>query len=191
MKKDSESGWRIFCAIEFPVELVKRVEQHIAQLREIAPDATASWSRSFHLTVKFIGDTPSSNIDRISRAAERASAGVGAFDVVISGAGAFPKSGSAKVLWIGIGDPTGKLGALHSTLDQECAKAGITKEDRSFHPHLTIARLRRLQGASELTNAHKELGFDEFIVSIKELLVIRSELSSAGSRYTTLSRHSL
>ena len=191
MSKDSEPSWRIFCAIEFPGEVVKRVEQHIAHLRKTAPNVSASWSRSFHLTVKFIGDTPSGKIDLISEAAERATAGVGAFDVVVSGAGAFPKSGSAKVLWIGIGDPTGKLGALHGRLEQSCADAGIAKQDRSFHPHLTIARLRRSQGASELANAHKDLGFDEVVVSVKELLVIRSELSSAGSRYTTLSRHKL
>jgi 2'-5' RNA ligase len=186
---NSDSSWRIFCAIEFPDELVERVEQHIARLRQTVPDA--SWSRSFHLTIKFIGDTATTKVDLISKAAERATSDLGPFDVVVSGAGAFPKSGSAKVLWIGIGDPTGKLGVLHNRLDQECATAGIAKEDRSFHPHLTIARLRRIQNTSELTTAHKNLGFDEVVVSVKELLVIRSELSSAGSRYTTLSRHPL
>lgn len=191
MSGNSDSSWRIFCAIEFPDELVKRVEQHIARLRQTVPDAAASWSRSFHLTIKFIGDTPNNKVDLISKAAERATSDLGPFDVVVSGAGAFPKSGSAKVLWIGIGDPAGKLGALHNRLDQECATAGIAKEDRSFHPHLTIARLRRLQNTSALATAHKNLGFDEVVVSVKELLVIRSELSIAGSRYTTLSRHPL
>jgi hypothetical protein len=53
VSSDSGSSWRIFCAIEFPDELVKRVEQHIARLRQTVPEVAASWSRSFHLTIRF------------------------------------------------------------------------------------------------------------------------------------------
>jgi 2'-5' RNA ligase len=101
------------------------------------------------------------------------------------------------VLWIGVQDPTGKLAGLHARLEDESAKSGFEKETRSFHPHLTVARLRgrdRSKGdeatqSRRLAAAHEELLFPPLEITVSELLVIRSELGSGGSKYTTISRH--
>jgi 2'-5' RNA ligase len=76
-------------------------------------------------------------------------------------------------------------------LETESEREGFPKEKRRFHPHLTLARLRHSEGARELVQAHEALAFaaEEFIVN--ELVLIRSELSSNGSKYTVLSRHAL
>ena len=92
------------------------------------------------------------------------------------------------MLWIGIGDPTGGLAQLQSRLEEECSRKGFSKEQRPFHPHLTVARLRHPKGARELAQAHKDLPFETIEVVVSELVVIRSELSSKGSRYTALAR---
>jgi 2'-5' RNA ligase len=95
------------------------------------------------------------------------------------------------VLWIGISDPSGKLGKLHAQLENESAKVGFEKEVRLFHPHLTIARLRQPQRAGALATAHKQMEFTPAEIAVSELLVIRSELGSAGSKYAVISRHAL
>jgi 2'-5' RNA ligase len=113
------------------------------------------------------------------------------FEFELEAVGSFPKQGPPKVLWIGIVDALGKLSELYSRLEEECAREGFAKEPRAFHPHLTVARLRKPHGARTLAAAHKELGFQSLTVPVAELLVIRSELSSQGSRYTVVSRHEL
>jgi len=66
---------------------------------------------------------------------------------------------------------------------------GFAKETRPFHPHLTIARLRQADTARELAVTHKQMEFEPLEIAVAELLVIRSELSSEGSKYTVVSRH--
>ena len=185
--------WRVFCAVEIPKQVRELVLRHIADLREAAPDARASWTRdtSLHLTLKFLGDIPLQSVPDLSSAASLAVAGLAPFSIRLEQTGVFPKHGPPRVLWIGINDFSGRLGELHARLESEAAKVGFEKDERPFHPHLTIARLRQPQAARSLAAAHLELEFTPVEIAISELLVIRSELGSAGSKYTIVSRHSL
>ncbi len=189
----SKNAWRVFCAIELPEAVRMRVMQHIARLREAVPTAQASWSRDtkLHLTLKFLGEVPQDSVQSFSMAASRAVEGFAPFKILLEQTGIFPKHGSPRVLWLGINDPDGKLGDLQSHLEDESAHAGFGKEDRQFSPHLTVARLRKPQHARTLASAHKQLVFEPAEITVSELLVIRSELNSEGSKYTVISRHPL
>jgi 2'-5' RNA ligase len=88
-----------------------------------------------------------------------------------------------------VSDPTGKLSELQQQLEHECAKDGFEKEDRAYRPHLTIARLRKPEGARLLANDHLRMDFEPAEITLSELIVFRSELSSKGSKYTAVSRH--
>jgi 2'-5' RNA ligase len=76
-------------------------------------------------------------------------------------------------------------------LEDEAERLGFQKEARTFHPHITLSRLRKPQHARSLAALHKATQFEPAEVAVAELLVIRSKLSSAGSKYTTISRHQL
>jgi 2'-5' RNA ligase len=188
---NSNEVWRLFFAIELPAEVRHKVGEHIEKLRAASPDARASWTReqNLHLTMKFLGDVPVGDVARISAAAEHAVGCVQPFELIVGGCGAFPPRGAARVLWIGTHGTSRSLEKLHDVLEDECAKAGFPRDQRAFHPHLTIARLRQPQGAQALAKLHQDIGFDSLTVRVEELCVIRSELSSAGSRYTIRSRH--
>jgi 2'-5' RNA ligase len=167
--------------------------KHINRLQESAPHTQASWSReqNLHLTLKFLGETPTSQLEKLSNAAAAAVAGFSPFQVSIEGTGLFPKHGKPRVLWIGVKDSSGKLAELQTRLELECAREGFAKEERPFHPHLTLARLRQPQGAGRLAAAHEALNFEPATVKITELLVLRSEQSQNGSKYSVISRHEL
>ena len=185
--------WRVFCAIDLPREVRERVLVHSMLLREAVPEAHASWSRadSIHLTLKFLGEISRARVESLSRAAANACLGLDAFAISLQETGVFPIHGGPRVLWIGIGDLKGKLGELYRCLEEECAKAGFKKEARPFHPHLTLARLRKPQHARTLAALHKQMEFEPEEFAVSEVLVIRSELSSAQSKYSTISRHPL
>jgi RNA 2',3'-cyclic 3'-phosphodiesterase len=185
--------WRVFCAIELPETAREAVLRRIAHLKEAVPDAKASWSRdaNLHLTLKFLGEIQQSSVPNICTAASRAVDGIAPFSVRLEQTGAFPREGQPRVLWIGINDFSGELGRLHTRLERESTYAGFAGDDRPFHPHLTLARLRQPRHARTLVAVHRELDFDPAEIAVSELLVIRSELSSEGSRYTVISRHLL
>ena len=134
---------------------------------------------------------PRACVDGLSLAADRAVNNLSPFSLRIEGSGVFPGKGMPKVLWLAIHDPFGKLAELQSHLEAECVQAGFAKEERPFRPHLTIARVRKPHDASALAVAHKEVRWVPVEFPVAELLVIRSELSSAGSRYWVISSHQL
>jgi 2'-5' RNA ligase len=185
--------WRTFCAIELPAEASSRASRHIEYLRKDFPNIHASWNRGgkFHLTLKFLGEISRDSVAKLSEAASRSVQDFSPFKIAIEQTGVFPKIGPPRVLWIGASDKSGKLVELHARLEDECAKEGFAREDHPFHPHLTLARLRKPRGARTLAAAHREIKFEPVEVSVSELLVVRSELSSEGSNYTTISRHLL
>jgi RNA 2',3'-cyclic 3'-phosphodiesterase len=191
--KQPSDTWRVFCAIELPEAVRTRVVRHIAHLKDAVPDAHASWSRdaNLHLTLKFLSEIPQTSVSGFSGAASRAVAGVAPFKILLERTGVFPKHGPPRVLWLGTTDPQGRLGELQARLEDESSKAGFQKEARPFNPHLTLARLRKPTHARTLAAVHQELKFEPAEIAVSELLVIRSELSSEGSKYTVVSRHSL
>lgn len=189
----SPARWRTFCAVELPRELKERLLEHVAKLRALVPEAKASWSRdtNIHLTLKFLGEIPKASVADLGTAVTNAGNGIPPFRILISDAGVFPHRRDPRVLWIGVLDPEAQLENLHSRLENECEQKGFPRESRRFHPHLTLARLRSQHRARELARAHEELKFDAEEVTVSEVLIIRSDLNSSGSKYTTISKHHL
>ena len=188
--KESEQ-WRVFVAIELPSKARRRLVEHIGQLQDSIPEARASWGHqeNLHLTLKFLGNIPATNVEALSQAVERTAFSARPFELLVEGCGVFPPHGAPRVLWIGIDDPSGWLDKVYRALEDECAGAGFEREKRPFHPHLTIARVRKPEGSGRLAAVHKEIGFPALPVGVSGLSVFRSELRNEGSKHTVLSRH--
>jgi 2'-5' RNA ligase len=185
------SAWRVFCALDISKDVRTRLVDHIQRLRESVPNIQASWSRAdnIHLTLKFFGDVEKEAIKRLSAATARVVQTFSPFQIRVAGTGTFPKQALPRVLWVGIEDPSGTLASLQERFEDECAKEGFPKEERAFRPHLTLARIRKPQGSRALGEVHREMGFAATEVVVPELMLMRSELSSEGSKYTIISRH--
>jgi len=178
--KTTPITWRVFCAVELPPDVRAQLEDHVARLRRAVPDVAASWSRveNIHLTLKFFGNVEVDRIEGISAGIDRAATDIAPFEIAIGKTGTF----RTQVLWIGVSDPSGKLTVLHERLGSE---------DRAYQPHLTIARIRRPEGAKRLVDAHRQMQFENVSVRVKEVVLFRSELSPKGSKYTAISKHGL
>ena len=184
---------RTFVAIELPRAVRAKVIEHIEQLRRELPYARASWSRehNLHLTLKFLGNVPVNEIPQLSDAIARAVSGVKPFELTVAGCGVFPPRGKPNVLWIGVENRTGELNELYRQIEDECASAGFAREQRSFHPHLTIARLRKPGNERRLAEVHQNFGFPPELFPVSEVVVFKSELLREGSKHSAISRHAL
>jgi 2'-5' RNA ligase len=201
-------NYRTFIAIELPADIRLQIKTYVDQLRSAFPGVRASWSRedNLHLTLKFLGDVPVSRIDDLSQACAEAAGKVDPFELAISGCGTFPPHGKPKVLWIGVryagvpsasgslaptSDTRDPLVSLHLTIESGCAAAGFARESRPYHPHLTIARIREARDSRALAEHHQQCSFAAQMFRVAEIVILRSELSSKGSKHTPLSRHEL
>ncbi len=187
------TSWRVFCAVELPHEVRAQLEDHVARLRKEVPDVAASWTRveNIHLTLKFFGDVAVDRIAKISGAIARAVEEFSPFEINVGDVGVFPRASRVQVLWIGVSDPSGQLTALHQRIEAECGAEGFPKEDRAYRPHLTIAGIRRPEGARRLAETHLQMTFKPLAINVNEAILFRSELSPKGSKYTAVSSHGL
>lgn len=93
-----------------------------------------------HLTLRFIGDVDRRVADDI--VVTLAGVRHPAIEASIGGVGSFANRGRPNAVWAGVG-PVEALSALHLKVDQAIASAGVPRDGRAFHPHITLARLNR------------------------------------------------
>jgi 2'-5' RNA ligase len=183
---------RSFIAIELPEE----AKEGLARLKkELERDEHkfVKWvnPRGIHLTLKFLGNIPSKQVAEITEAIEGAVQGISPFHLEIGGLGAFPSLRQARVFWVGIGGEMDKLSRLQQNIDSALAAVRFAKEERSFVPHLTLARIR--QGASPLEKRSfgelvgSTIFEDKYHVKVESISLMRSQLTPAGAIYTCLS----
>lgn len=183
---------RVFCAVDLSAEARKKAAEHITSLRQQVPESHAKWERpeKLHLTLKFLGDISTADVVLLTRAAQTTAVSIKPFELALDGTGFFPPRNlaRARVLWLGVLDPTGSLGQLQAALETACADQGFAREERPFSPHLTLARLRGEKSDQMLARAHQSTPFAKITFSVSELMVMKSELLPTGSRYTPLAR---
>jgi 2'-5' RNA ligase len=183
---------RSFIAIELPEE----AKQGLARLRkELERDEHkfVKWvePQGIHLTLKFLGNIPSKQVTELTEAVEEATQRISPFHLEISGLGAFPSLRQARVFWVGIGGEMDKLSKLQQNIDSALAALGFAKEERSFMPHLTLARIR--QGTSPLERrsfgelAGSTIFEDKYDIKVEAISLMRSQMTPAGSIYSCLS----
>jgi 2'-5' RNA ligase len=181
---------RTFVAVELSAAIIGRAADLVERLQRC--DARVKWvdPANMHLTLKFLGDVPESEIASVCHAVTEAAASHEPFTISAVGAGAFPDARRPRTLWIGIERGADQLCKLQKSVDRALREIGFPKEGRQFHPHLTIGRLR--QGgppASEMGELVRELGsFDAGTAKIDQVVVFASYLSKAGPTYEALGR---
>ena len=185
---------RTFIAIELPAEILGRMEQTQAQLKATAPPRSVRWvhTEGIHLTLKFLGQVPVSQLDTITRAMSAAAHGIAPFTVTIGGVGCFPSPKRPRVVWIGVTEPTGGLNSLQRAVESAISPLGYPPEDRGFQPHLTLGRSAREALPADLKRVGEIVAATQVgtlgLVTVREIALIKSDLKPAGAEYTTLQR---
>ena len=182
---------RAFVAVELPPE-VKDTLSHVVRfldgrriggLRTVDP-ATA------HLTLKFLGNVPASQVAAIEDALVDAASRAMPLRLRLDGTGTFPGRGAPRVLWMGLAGDTEGLAALRSRIEEALHPLGFASEGRPFHPHLTLARLGdrgtradRDRAAEALSSAPFEPGLT---FAVEAVSLMRSILRREGARHVRL-----
>ena len=179
---------RAFVAVRIPVTTPLRdILNELASMgRAVKPIA----AENLHITLKFLGETDTSWIDRTCELLDNVASQVTAFDITLQGLGAFPKPSRPSVVWTGIIPPE-TISKLAAAVEQKLSTFGFASETRPFHPHVTLARVkaRPPQGLTAFIDHAPKAKYAEFRVN--EVTLIQSVLSSQGPTYTTLHTASL
>ena len=188
-------GVRAFVAVEVPEEIRSR----IAKLNESTPDHhfPIRWVRpeGIHLTLKFLGQVPCTDLPHVVEATRRGVAGLAPFSLTVQGFGVFPNFRRPRVLWVGLTGQIDALKALQESIDMEFERIGFEKEKRPFSPHVTIGRVQESASPAAILSMGEELkdvkagNLGTWAVSGVRLM--RSQIQRGGAIYSALEEFNL
>jgi 2'-5' RNA ligase len=185
------SDIRAFVAVELSSAVIDRARSLIERLRPSGADVKWVEPQNMHLTLQFLGDVPEAQTAEVCRAVNEAAKGFQPFEVSLAGAGCFPDARRPRTLWIGVQDGLEPLTRLQAAIEAVLGELGFPGEDRQFHPHLTIGRVRQGGGPAvrelgQLVRQHAD--FDAARATIDHVTVFSSVLGKAGPTYQALGR---
>lgn len=175
---------RLFIAVDLGSAVQARVARAIGMARLAASRARWVPAESVHLTLVFLGAVAENRVPAIAAALTRAAARHRPLEITVRGAGTFGRSSSPRVLFLGIDGEVRALVALQRDVTGELETLGFPREERSFTPHLTLARARDERGDASLSTAAERLGaFDGGTARVTGVRLIQSHLGPGGARY--------
>lgn len=178
---------RCFIAVPTPLQVLNRIAEVITDLQSISSDVKWEHTEKLHITLKFLGAIEESDVQVLIRKLHEKAGDISSLDYAYEGIGAFPSLDRPRVYWIGTSKNLA-LVQLHDQVEQVTRALSIADDERSFHPHVTIGRVKGTRGINLLTARAKTLTFEPSDARCSEILLMKSDLHPAGSRYSVLSR---
>jgi len=172
---------RLFTGISLPAEVSDRLAGVIGELQR---GVQANWSpvENLHITLKFIGSWPDERLEELKRGLQAMR--LGPFPVRLSQLGYFPNPHRPHSLFAGV--QAGRdLEALATAL-------GVKTDERGYHPHVTLARIKDQSQARALRGRVAEMSdleFGEF--EVRAFHLYESQTGPRGSVYTKLATYDL
>ena len=169
---------RLFVAVALSDEvrhgLASFLMEHTMRLpgRPTPPD-------NWHLTLRFLGPTGAVQRDRILEFLDDHLT-VEPFTLGFDTLGVFPKPSRATVLWLGVDRGRSEVASAAAVCEAAAVSAGFDPEDRPFHPHLTLSRIRPPQDVRGLIDRVPRF---PLTMRVDRLTLYRSELGRDGARY--------
>jgi RNA 2',3'-cyclic 3'-phosphodiesterase len=177
---------RTFICVDLSSNLKARLDSLTLELQKQST-TRVSWVKAtnMHLTLRFLGDVAEDKIPNIQACIEQAGLGVKSFNLSARELGAFPNLNKPRVFWVGIKDLTNTLLPMQKRLEQGLVNAGFGPSDHPFSPHLTIGRVKEGNG-QDIASKLSKIEFVPEDFSVKETILMRSDLKPSGTVYSKL-----
>lgn len=142
----------------------------------------ARWVRpeQRHLTLRFIGELEDAarlraEVDARARGWERS-------DVRLDGLGTF--GGRRPTVLFAKITPEAPARAIAASLEEACVASGIAPADRPYSPHVTLARLKRVERGPLRALSKESLRTP--VAALDRVALVESRLGADGARYVPL-----
>jgi 2'-5' RNA ligase len=174
---------RLFLAVPLTDEVRAALAAHIMGVMEHQPlPGKPVPPPNWHVTMRFLGPTDEVANDRLLAAMSEVALGE-PFSVTFGGLGAFPRPGRATVLWQSVSGGANRLEQVAALSEEAAQQAGFAPEDRPFHAHLTLSRIRPHQDVRPLIEAVPPFPAS---LAVDRVVLYRSHLGRGGARYEEL-----
>ena len=181
---------RTFIAIDLDVRVRKRLAEIQDRLRPQCPKLRWVDPNKMHLTLKFLGEIEDQQALIVSEALDELARNTAPFDIAIEKTGVFGQRGSVRVVWVGISDCDGGLARCQEHCERLLEPLGFPRENRPFHPHLTLARNKSPRHSDAIRRAvADEADARAGVQTVTSVTFYQSTPGEDGPTYRALGRH--
>lgn len=176
---------RLFVAVRPPDDVLDAVEEALGPARKSLVGPRWMSRDQWHVTLQFLGSVDEEQVGDVARSLESVSS-VQPFPARLGTAGAFPRVRRGRVIWIGLVGGQEAMAELAGSVERSLVPVGFEPEDRDFHGHLTVARLRN---PGDVSPAVEALGEEPVgpAFTVSDVVLYESRRSRAGARYEAVS----
>ena len=180
---------RTFLALDLDAAILDRLEQAQRRIGESGDRIRWVDVKNLHVTLNFLGDVPDDTIHDVCSIAAEVASRVEPFEFDVRGVQCVPPKGPLRMIWGGVHDATGRMAWLHDELAAALSGMGLKEEERSFKPHITLARVKFAAEPDAVRRVAAKLAQEDFGVQhAEELVAYSSILTDEGPIYTPLTR---
>lgn len=178
---------RLFIAVDLSDRSCELLENKVDILQD-SINQNLKWVKkeNWHLTLKFLGDTPEEKLGILQEKILESTAELESFKFQLSGISAFPDPDYPKVVYAAIDRGHEQLKELYNNLEQELTAAGFEADERSFTPHLTLARTSDNVDHKKLAKDLEQFSDKSFLnifSPAREVHLYESKLLPEGPKY--------
>ncbi len=180
MPRSEDSVRRVFLAVDLDDEVRHGLAAHLGSWSPLPGSSPppANW----HLTLRFLGKVDEPTYETLLAKLDEAELGP-SFSLSFGGLGAFPRAARATVLWLGTDAGSDALGGLAAAIEGAVVEAGFMPEERPFHPHLTLSRIRPPQDVQSLIESVPSFPLRQ---AVDHITVFESILGRGPAAYVPL-----
>jgi 2'-5' RNA ligase len=173
---------RLFLALPIPDEVREKLRRRQLEWQPMLPAHTVRWTKpeQFHLTLKFLGNVPATDVGALSQAVRAVCDAAPPMRLRAEGAGFFPDARSPRVFWVDIKNVDGRLMEFQRQLELAAQSFAAKQDAKKFTAHVTLARFEKMPSLEKLRNAMaagKTLG--DWMA--EEVHLMRSSWQSSGT----------
>lgn len=158
-----------------------------ARLESVGRGRRLKWVEpaNLHVTVRFLGATPETQLAALRAAVARPFASPG-FELRLDELGVFPGAGRPRTIWAGASGESPAAAQVHRELEARLVEWGLAREDRPFRVHVTLARFRE-PGRAVDVQVIREFAMDPIHpVRVDRLTLFESHQQGRGPIYVPL-----
>jgi 2'-5' RNA ligase len=183
---------RLFVAVNFDHATREAIRGAIERFPVARPPWRWSAPESWHLTLKFLGETSAGSLDRTERALDGVRVGHAPFEMTLGRFGAFPSLRAPRVLFFQVERGASALAALAGEVDAALAAAiGLEAERRPYHAHATVARVKEPIAPAVAAQLASVPALDTPVTRVSTFELMESRLGRAGAQYSVVKQFAL
>lgn len=158
-------------------------------LAKVSRHRSVRWAftAQLHITLRFIGSFEEALLPKLEQCLKEVSRSTAPFEAEIGGLNAFPRLDRPRILFVPVLRGEAGFKGLEGALTPALEKLGIKADEKEYHPHLTLGRVRENDNPGLAVQALREICPARWEPwKVDRFILFKSQLAANGSVYTRI-----